>query len=286
MKWIENRRFNFKFYQSVSLPISRNMKLLIIMFLLFPCFSFVCFAETKTEKVDISDPVILEGSAKGFKNSCFTGIRRPVKLYDQFLEASLKHTKIVKILRKLERQSNDFYAASDKLYRAYNDLNKKLNGVDSDVVAERLNQKFQNKPNWLENWQNKIKRNRRQIELVHEKNDLFVDMESSFHGRYRKLLRKSDVINEKMVRLENMFYLSLKANNMSEYAVTGLLDGMKKKIKIHSAMIIMRRNHQPVRKKIINVLKEMVSLKRKRLALFETGQSDPDRRPAFAEPKE
>ena len=73
------------------------MRKVILITLLFPFFLSVCFAKAKKEKIDFSDPVILEGSVKDFKNSCFTGIKRPIKLYDQFLEARLElHNRLKK----------------------------------------------------------------------------------------------------------------------------------------------------------------------------------------------
>lgn len=60
---------------------------------------------------------------------------------------------------------------------------------------------------------------------------------------------------------------------MSEYAIiTGLLGLLEKKFKLYSNLVVIGKRKHLIRKKLNTVLKEMISVQKKRLALLENKQ--------------
>ena len=155
----------------------------------------------------------------------------------------------------------------------YRTINEKLRNIDAEAVGDAFAQKVSRSPDAeqiTKNFLDKIKDNYVKSEVLFEKHELFVEMKSPITGKYNKVLHKVDALNVQVLRLENMLYLSLRANNMSEYAITGLLGLLKKKFKLYSNLVVIGKRKHLIHKKLNNVLKKMISIRKKRLALLES----------------
>ena len=283
----------------------------ILILLSFIIFSFPIDSKTTKsdkKKIDFEKPVVLEGRTQSFKNSCIPGFGRPAKLFDEFLKLQTKlillYKKInkikaehIKINKKNSRLQSDF----DRLNKENNLLLKELNRSEeeknllhkesaiifldkdysliiyNDSIARDYNHLI-SESNKISKW--KINNDFKKTPLREENDRLNKEFNrinnklNTLERKYRKLEDKSNLLQFDSMRLQKMFYLSLRLEPLSMYSLTELvklfenhLIPLKKQIAVSQKMIPIMKEKTPIIKTSVNLVKKIIPLHKESIML-------------------
>ena len=225
-------------FRTESSDCSFNMiRIRNFLFLFLLCSPVVSKVKRKPvlKDVEFKEQMDIIGELPDSLESCIPDFGRPKVLYEQFLKVQTKLIKSYSEVMDLSNEAARLNKENAQLIVRSNKVAKALGAQLSQsslIEYSRLNERYS-------------KFNAR-LRSIH-------DRLSALYGEYNALKLES-------LRLENLFYISLKAGQPSVYALKGLVENFKKQIANKKETFVVLKKKFPVYKKQLVNAKQLLAL--------------------------
>ena len=230
------------------------IKIFLFLFLLFsPAVSKVK-RKPVLKDVEFKKQMDIIGELPDSLQSCIPDFGRPKVLYEQFLKIQ---TKLIKSYSEVMDASNELFRLGKKNAQIINRSNKLAKALGGQFSHSSILKEYNE---------------------LNEKLNKFNAMLSSIQSRLSVLRGEYNALKLESLRLENLFYKSLKVGQASVYALKGLIENFKKQIANKKETMTVLREKFPVYKRQILNSKKILALVKDEYKYRHSSQSYRDKK--------